>query len=670
MLYTMMVTSTPLLKAEVLSIQEEDFPASIKVKCSEELCKNIASNFLTDQKAPGFVALYIENKSDYERLKGLFSKQLLSSSKTSPITMLQSNREATKNFTEKSASGAAYHTYETMLSEIQNIQSNNPAIVKVINLGSSASGTRNIWAVKVSDNVTSEEDEPSSFITGGIHGNERPGPETVLHILNGIVDGYSNSQEIKDLVNKTQMWFIPIVNPDGHTANRRTNNNGVDLNRDYPTAWNNFQLQTSVQSETTAILNNLQARHYVVGLDLHTFGEMVMYPWAHTSSSIQDLNVFTELGNEIGVAMGGYRVKSLYDFFGQIEGGSLDYEYGAFGTIAFGEELGTSHNPPISTTQAIARRNFKPAINLLSRVLKSTITGKVTDVATGNPIVATIKVHSIDTGGPRNPYKSDSQYGRYYRIVPSGNYTVTVSAQGYPDKTFNNVQTNDSAQTILDVQLDANTPPPPPGGKVLENGVPATGLAAAVGQDIVYTMNIPTGATNIKFDITGGTGDADLYVKFGAAPTDSNYDCRPYKSGNKESCTSTQAGGTYYVRLKAYSTFSGVSLTGSFTDGGTPPDGVDRIETVTVARGAWSRFTQVLPAGLSNLAVTISGGTGDADLYVRKGAASTSSKYDCRPYKNGNVESCDFANPAADTWHIDVYGYNAASDVTLKIKAN
>jgi hypothetical protein len=54
---------------------------------------------------------------------------------------------------------------------------------------------------------------------------------------------------------------------------------------------------------------------------------------------------------------------------------------------------------------------------------------------------------------------------------------------------------------------------------VLSNGVPVTGLAATTGNKLNYTMVVPAGATNLKFTISGGTGDADMYVKFGAAPT-------------------------------------------------------------------------------------------------------------------------------------------------------
>ncbi|MET1255913.1 M4 family metallopeptidase [Aliikangiella maris] len=211
------------------------------------------------------------------------------------------------------------------------------------------------------------------------------------------------------------------------------------------------------------------------------------------------------------------------------------------------------------------------------------------------------------------------------------------------------------------------TPPPPP--FVLQNGVPESNLSANTGGEIRYTMDVPQGATNIKFETSGGTGDADLYVKFGSEPTDTDYDCRPYKSGNSETCTGTSTGGKYYVRLKAYSSFSNVTLVGSYSEDGTGTDPIDRTETVSVARNNWQRFTQVLPAGYSDLTVSISGGTGDADLYVTKGAQSTLTQYDCRPYKNGNVENCSFQNPAADTWYIDIYGYSAASNVTLNIKA-
>ncbi|MCB1601820.1 MAG: M4 family metallopeptidase [Lysobacterales bacterium] len=104
-------------------------------------------------------------------------------------------------------------------------------------------------------------------------------------------------------------------------------------------------------------------------------------------------------------------------------------------------------------------------------------------------------------------------------------------------------------------------------GGPLSNGVAVTGInQPTAGQSVNYTLAVPAGATGLKFVMSGGTGDADMYVKFGSAPTDSSYDCRPYLSGNNETCNiATAQAGTYYVRLKAYSAFSGASLTGSYT---------------------------------------------------------------------------------------------------------
>lgn len=107
------------------------------------------------------------------------------------------------------------------------------------------------------------------------------------------------------------------------------------------------------------------------------------------------------------------------------------------------------------------------------------------------------------------------------------------------------------------------------GGTVLANGVPVTGLSAAAGASMYYTINVPAGSSNLVIASSGGTGDADLYVRFGAQPTDTTYTCRPYQGGNAESCAiPAPSAGTYHVRLKAYSAFSGLSLVGSYSAGG------------------------------------------------------------------------------------------------------
>jgi hypothetical protein len=70
----------------------------------------------------------------------------------------------------------------------------------------------------------------------------------------------------------------------------------------------------------------------------------------------------------------------------------------------------------------------------------------------------------------------------------------------------------------------------------------------------------------VSITLSGGTGDADLYVKFGSAPTATSYDCRPYLNGNNESCNSAAraTAGRYWIPLRAFSAYSGVSLRGQY----------------------------------------------------------------------------------------------------------
>jgi Zn-dependent metalloprotease len=125
------------------------------------------------------------------------------------------------------------------------------------------------------------------------------------------------------------------------------------------------------------------------------------------------------------------------------------------------------------------------------------------------------------------------------------------------------------AEVGVGASCSAAPPPPPPPSPVLQNGVPVTGLSASTGTMLMFTMDVPAGASNLVFQISGGTGDADLYVRFGAPPTTSTYNCRPYLDGNNETCTvAAPSAGTWHVGVRAYSSFSGLTLRGSFTAGG------------------------------------------------------------------------------------------------------
>ena len=208
------------------------------------------------------------------------------------------------------------------------------------------------------------------------------------------------------------------------------------------------------------------------------------------------------------------------------------------------------------------------------------------------------------------------------------------------------------------------------GGNVLSNNVPVGGLGATTGNWVHYTMVVPAGATNLRFTTSGGSGDGDLYVRFGSQPTTSAYDCRPYSSGNAETCNiATAQAGTYHVSIRAYSTFSGVTLTGSYTAGGggggnVLSNGVP-VTGLGATTGNWVHYTMVVPAGATNLRFVTSGGSGDGDMYVRFGAQPTTSTYNCRPYLSGNNETCNITTAQAGTYHVSVRAYSTFSGLSL-----
>ncbi len=83
------------------------------------------------------------------------------------------------------------------------------------------------------------------------------------------------------------------------------------------------------------------------------------------------------------------------------------------------------------------------------------------------------------------------------------------------------------------------------------------------------------------------------------------------------------------------------------------------------SQGGWQHFQVTVPAGASSFSAVMSGGTGDADLYVRFGSQPTTNQYDCRPYLNGNNESCSFNSPPAGTWFVSVNAFSSYSGVNL-----
>ena len=89
--------------------------------------------------------------------------------------------------------------------------------------------------------------------------------------------------------------------------------------------------------------------------------------------------------------------------------------------------------------------------------------------------------------------------------------------------------------------------------------------------------------------------------------------------------------------------------------------------TVNASARTWSYF-EVVPQAAGSLTITISGGTGDADLYAKAGSEPSKRTYDCRPYVNGNEESCQIIVPAGESYHIGLYAYKTFENLSLNVQ--
>ena len=399
-----------------------------------------------------------------------------------------------------------YRNYDELLDDLQEMESQYPDICKLYDIGNtrgkeySMAGNsyyndynHEIWAMKVSDNVEEEEDEPSVFYMAEHHAREPISLEVNMYILNHIISNYGNDPTITDEVNNKQIWFMPLVNPNGHKIvtdevdlwwrkNIRDNNgngsinfgggDGVDPNRNYDWNWGGEGSSGDTFSETyrgpsafsepeiQAMRDILGAHHFVTGITYHAYSELVLFPFGYGNGvQAPDHYALQELANEMAFTIpgqnGGYYDPipswQLYPASGTTD----DYAYGEHGVFSYTIELATEFIPPASQVEGICGDNLEAALILLGRVDRKTLTGHITDAESGDPVIAEIYIDGIDnTGEFRKPYESDLFFGRYYRLLQMGSYDVTFSALGYESTTINNVGISPFQQTVLDVELD------------------------------------------------------------------------------------------------------------------------------------------------------------------------------------------------------------------------
>ena len=256
-----------------------------------------------------------------------------------------------------------YYTYDETNAILDSLYESYPGVIseRMIlpndSLGDTTWDGNYVWAVKISDNVEQEENEPEVLYTGIHHAREPIGVNICVEWARWLCENYGSDPLATYLVDNREVWIIPIVNPDGylynemivpsgggaHRKNRRptgTEPQGVDNNRNYPYMWGYDDQGSSPdpgeetyrgpnpgsEPETQSVMNLCKAHSFVTALNFHSAGNLFLYPWGYIYQKCEDSAAYYNWG-EIGTRKAHYAVIGGHELY-PTNGGSDDWMYG------------------------------------------------------------------------------------------------------------------------------------------------------------------------------------------------------------------------------------------------------------------------------------------------------------------------------------------------------
>jgi hypothetical protein len=270
-----------------------------------------------------------------------------------------------------------YHNYAEMVTDLNNIAAAHPTIVQKISLGKSFEN-RDIWALKISDNVATDENEPEVVYNAHQHAREHLTVEMALYLAHLYADNYGSDSRITNIVNSRELWILPDVNPDGGEydiatgsyrswrKNRQPNSGssavGTDLNRNWGYNWGccggssgtpsseTYRGPSAFSAPETQVFRNFVQSRVVGGvqqiktnIDFHTYSELVLWPYGYTTAntapglSADQERTFRLLGQQMA-ATNGYTPEQSSDLY-ITDGDSLDWMWGTQGIFAYTFEM-------------------------------------------------------------------------------------------------------------------------------------------------------------------------------------------------------------------------------------------------------------------------------------------------------------------------------------------
>jgi carboxypeptidase T len=272
---------------------------------------------------------------------------------------------------------SAYHNYAEMYADAQAVTAARPDLVSLFSIGKSYEG-RELWTVKISDNVSQDETEPEVLFMGLHHAREHLTVEMTLFIMHLLIDNYGTDAQITSLVNSREIYIVFDVNPDGGEydiatgayrswrKNRQPNTGssyvGTDLNRNYGYKWGccggssgspsseTYRGAAAFSAPEIARVRDFVASRVVGGqqqiktsVTFHTYAELVLWPYGYTYTAVpsdmtqDDHAVFVAMGQAMA-ASNGYTAQQSSALY--ITDGSYDdWAYGVQKIFAYTFEM-------------------------------------------------------------------------------------------------------------------------------------------------------------------------------------------------------------------------------------------------------------------------------------------------------------------------------------------
>jgi murein tripeptide amidase MpaA len=267
----------------------------------------------------------------------------------------------------------AYHSYLELEADMFALQHRYPDIVKVFDIGDSLE-KRNLYAMKISDNVLVEEDEPEVLFLGCHHAREWISVEVPFLMGKYLAENYAADPAVKRFVDQSEIWIVPLVNPDGleytihgyrlWRKNRRDNGGGdygVDLNRNYGYKWGLDNLGSSAnpasevyrgsapfsEPETRSVRDLYLKKNFQALISFHSYTQLILYPWGYTKQPPDGAATLKEIAAEMSAriqAVSGrlYEYGQSGDSLYLTNGDVTDWAFALSGIPAYTIEL-----PPI-----------------------------------------------------------------------------------------------------------------------------------------------------------------------------------------------------------------------------------------------------------------------------------------------------------------------------------